>query len=96
MMVSEILYGGISLSIIGDILTEYRITYWIFRNTRCALVRMFGNAALCSGGTSVITGRGTVHPTPPPYSHVEQALRNNDIHAFSKVLRYDVIVEVQV
>jgi len=56
-------------------------------------VRAFGVVPLCSGGTSVLTGKKCF---TFPYLHVEQAYRNDVLHASSKVLRKYVVVYVEI
>jgi len=92
-------YGRISLSAIA-FLRGISINYWQYfyrvsltygfldKIYECVFdrsIRTFCKAALCIDGTSVLTWRKSVFS--PPYLHVEQALRNDVVHAFSKVLR---------
>jgi len=62
---------------------------------RMCCVRTFGTHKTVLGGgvTSFLTGRKSVFT--PPYSNVEEALQNDVVHAFSKVLRQDIVVKLQ-
>jgi len=53
----------------------------------CAFVRPACTKLHCAAAERLFSLGGKVLSALPPYSHVEQALRNDVVHAFSKVLR---------